>query len=187
MLLIALALAALVVAPAGHAQVYKCTVNGATVYQDAACGTARGKLSTAPVGPPAPVPSMPAPRSATANGPEFAPGTVIPPSVPSTAYAPIRSAPAVSAAPREQTPTIAKPPTRRTGTPQDELQRAIQEQRAMLAQRRSEMDAMSERWRSNPGAADIGGDMEALDRRWRPREEAMQLRIKALTDAVFGH
>jgi hypothetical protein len=182
----ALVVLALVFAPAGHAQVYKCTVGGATVYQDAACGTARQKLPKTPAATPGPVAAEPARRSAASDTPEFAPGTVIAPSRSrSRSPAPLR--PVVVAAPAalEQTPYIAKPPTRPTGTAQEQLQRAVAEQQAMHAQRGVEMQALSDRWRSNPGEMDMSADMAALDRRWRPGEEAIEARIRALSDAVF--
>jgi hypothetical protein len=180
--LAALAALALVFAQAGHAQVYKCTVGGATVYQDAACGAASQKLPKTPAATPAPVAAEPARRSAASNIPEFAPGTVF---APSRSPAPLR--PVLAAAPTalEQTPYIAKPRTRPAGTAQEQLQRAVAEQQAMHAQRGFEMRALSERWRSNPGEMDMSGDMAALDRRWRPREEAIEARIRALSDAVF--
>ena len=181
----AIVFAALAFASAGHAQVYKCTVKGATVYQDAACGTVREKLPTTPAT--APVATTPARRSASPMTPEFAPGTVIAPAPPSPPSSlPMRPAGVVAPVVREQTPYIAKPRSRPTGTPRDELDRAIAEQQAMQVQRRAETDALFERWRSNPAPPDMSGDMAALERRWQPREEAINTRIKALTEALFA-
>ena len=181
----AVALAALGFANAGHAQVYKCTVKGATVYQDAACGTVRETLPTTPATPAiTPAATRPARRNPSPMVPEFAPGTVIAPSPP--VPPPTRPAPVAARVVSEQTPYIAKPRVRPTGSPREELDRAIAEQQAMYTQRRAEMDAMAERWRSNPGAMDMSGDMAAFERRWQPREDAMKARIEALTDAMFG-
>ncbi len=187
--LVLIVLAALASASAGQAQVYKCVVKGATVYQDSSCGSARPAAS---VGTGAASAATVSTRQAAApTTPEFAPGTVLePPVIRTRTQAPAASAratqtPAASSAKAvAQAPYIARAPRRDSSSARDALTRALAEERALFDQERGELDQLTAQWRSQGGNNTMQADMEAHRRRWDWRHEAARAKVEAASQAV---